>query len=245
MHTLARTVQTEGPHFRCVSDNVAFVMLSEVLRARSFELTEQLRQPSPDLGAARRLALNMHLSTDNLLQDAGLVSRANDRSLYENQTAEPASLSSVVDLCCIAARHRLQEMNVQLNVVQPPPNEIFLSGNPWELAYAFFFAIVRSGRCLAKTAAGGAENCEILLNVRHEAQFADVSVSSPVPLSPCNDNDDTNHKAAAAITKAEWHCLQQLAIKNDVHVSVQQEEAAPSAAFSTVFRLATFTAGHE
>lgn len=245
MLTPARTDPTEAANFRCVSDNVAFVMLSEVLRARSFELTEHLRQPSPDLGAARRLALNMHLSTDNLIQDAGLVSRANDRSLYENQTAEPASLSSVIDLCRIAARHRLREMNIGLNTVQPPPNEVFLSGNPWELAYVFFFAIVRSGRCLARMSPAGDDSRDVLLSVRHEAQFADVCITSPVPLSPCSENCEPSCKATPAITEAEWHCLQQLSIKNDVHVSVQQGEPALPATFNTVFRLATFTAGHE
>ncbi|MEN9808811.1 MAG: hypothetical protein RLZZ488_378 [Pseudomonadota bacterium] len=245
MLTPARTEQTEAPNFRCVSDNVAFVMLSEVLRARSFELTEQLRQPSPDLGVARRLALNMHLSTDNLVQDAGLVSRANDRSLYENQTAEPASLSSVIDLCCIAARHRLREMNISLNVHFPQPSEIFLSGNPWELAYAFFFAIVRSGRYLARTAAASEESRDVLLSVRHEAQFADVSISSPVPLSQFNDSCNSNCKPTSAIDDAEWCCLQKLCIKNDVHVSVQQGESTQTGAFNTVFRLATFSAGHE
>lgn len=241
MLTPARTEPNEAANFRCVSDNVAFVMLSEVLRARSFELTEQLRRPSPDLVVARRLALNMHLSTDNLVQDAGLVSRANDRSLYENPTNEPASLSSVIALCCIAARHRLREVNVGLNIVQPPTNEIFLSGNPWELAYVFFYTIVRSGKCLAKMPTAEGESREILVSVRHDAQFADVSISSPVPL--CSYSENFN--SASALCEAEWHCLQQLSIKNDVHVSVQQGEPTLSATFSTIFRLATFTAGHE
>lgn len=245
MQTDAQLHPSDPLRFSCVSDNVAFVMLGEVLRARSHELTEQLRKPSPDLGVARRLALTMHLSTENLVQDAGLVSRANRQSLYENQTNEPASLASVVDLCCVAARHRLRDMNIGLRIVHPPPDEVFLSGNPWETSYAFFFAIVRSGRCLAKMTNSSDKNDEILLNVRHDAQFADVSISSPVSLSPHNDDRRTSVIRTAALNEAEWHCLQQLAIKNDVHVSVQQWEQTAAAAYHTVFRLPTFTAGHE
>ncbi len=232
--------------FRCIEDNIGFVMLGEVLRARSHQLVEQLQADTPNLQAVKRLALNMKLSTDNLTHDAGLVSRVDGtHQLYAQPSNEPASLESIIELCSSASRHRLNEINVSFSAPKSVSSELFVTGNPWELAYAIFFACIRGGQALAHFGQFTGKARTIYLQVISEADFADVILYSPMPLEPTFDLSSGDTTPPYSLTEAEWYCLQRLVSKNNTHIQTQLSSQPELGKYALVFRLPTFHPGHE
>ena len=145
--------QSDESQHRCIDDNIGYVMLSEILRAQSHSILTLLRKESPDIALIKRIALKMHISTDNLASDAGLVATgAQNRELFNQQSKEPASVPSIVEMSSMAAKHRLFELQLELQTPESIPAELFVMGNPWELSYALYLILLKSGKNLANTA---------------------------------------------------------------------------------------------
>lgn len=255
MQQIMSPVHGEPLKFRCIEDNIGFVMLGEVLRARSHELLEQLKSEKPDLGHLRRLALNMQLSTDNLVQEAGLVAPDHSlQQLYNESNSEPASVQSIIDLCSVAAKHRLNLMNLSLHGPHTVSQELFVSGNAWELSYALLFILIHSAQALNARAVSelnahkvGQQNTPrtIQMQVEYENDFVDIVISSHSRLSPHLELNPNDLSAPLVLNHSEWFCLQKLVTKNNAHLHVQKSTRAPFGPYNIVFRLATFQPGHE
>lgn len=255
MQQIMSPVHGEPLKFRCIEDNIGFVMLGEVLRARSHELLEHLKSERPDLGHLRRLALNMQLSTDNLIQDAGLVAPDHSlQQLYNESNSEPASVQSIIDLCSVAAKHRLALMNLSLHCPHSVSQELFVNGNAWELSYALLVVLVHSAQALTARAVNefnsnniGQHNTNrtIQMLVEYENDFVDVVISSHSPISPHLEPNPNDLPVPLVLNQSEWFCLQKLVTKNNAHLHVQKSTRALFGPYSIVFRLATFQPGHE
>jgi hypothetical protein len=244
----------------CSDDNIAFLMLSEVLRARSLDILEALRDSKVNVTHVRRLALHMSLSSEDLIRSAGLLKNPS-HSIAQRQNArgsksqEPASLHSIFDLCMIAARNRLAELKLELESAQPP-RDLFVGGNPWEISYALFMVLCRTARAQAHdsflNAPNDQSNSQGKLRVELEVAegFADICIMSTTPLDPTFakgefSNENCNQINHSEMNHSEWYCFRRLLEANSAIVHVQQTETQPRPLYRITLRLPTFQPGHE
>jgi hypothetical protein len=243
--------QSDESHHRCIDDNIGYVMLSEILRAQSHSILTLLRKESPDISSIKRLALKMHISTENLASDAGLVASGEQmRELFNNQSKEPASVQSIVEMTSVAAKHRLLELQLELQQPEAIPPELFVMGNPWELAYALFLILLKSGNNLKNTAPSHnqvktTKSRKVCLSFVCENDFVDFIVPSFSPLSPFLDADRLGPLGSVRFSEAEWFCIQRLLAKNNAHIHIQKIPDGGFGEYGIVLRLPTFQPGHE
>jgi len=225
-------------------------MLAEVLRARSQDILDNLRAESIDLVQLRRLALHMRLSTDDLIQGAGLIKRGQMISAKQNTpVAEPASVQSVLELCSIATRYRLAELGIEFEAPKAPQDH-FVNSNPWELAYALFLII----QCAAQAfvASQSSESVrhrrnqwpKIPISIAVEDGFVDISIASFSTFDP-NFPSPESEKDAGVLNQVEWLCFKALIESNNAHLHVQLCKKELGIPYCIVMRLPTFQPGHE
>jgi len=242
----------------CSEENIAFLMLTEVLRARSLDILESLKNPQLNVTHLRRLALNMSLSAEDLIRSAGLLKRsATGTSINQSQRAtasqEPASLHSILDLCLIAARNRLSEFNIEL-VSDTAPRDLFVGGNPWEIAYALFLLLRDTARAQAHSLhrAPAKQHPEAEGKIRLELEiaegFVDICIPAVIALDPSYLDNTANPDSSNAnhnMSHAEWFCFRRLLEANNALVNVQLTGGSPEQCYRITLRLPTFQPGHE
>lgn len=251
MQPLLTTESQEQLNFRCIEDNIGFVMLSEIHRAYSHQLVELLKKDEPDLTTIRRLALTMQLASDHLSADAALVCHAHgspkNHDKAQNSSAEsnePASVQAIIDLSAVASQKRLAEMNLRLHSPEATCDELFVSGNPWELSYVVFFLVIQCAQTRRTAIAPVGNNAKINLVIASEADFVDLIIGSDAPISPYFE-PESDEDSAGRLSREEWFCLQRLANRNNAHIHVQRSTHQNIGAYSIVLRLPTFHPGHE
>jgi len=242
-------------------------MLAEILHAQSGELVELLDSSSPDLGILKKIALQMHLSTDTavgLTRPMSLLSETQQNPLIESN--QPVSVQTVVDLCAIAARHRLKKMNLKFEIPPSIPVDLFVKGNPWELAYALFFAACLSGQTLETKSLSGDMPAQLQflksdhavhLHSIYEADFIDLLLPMYGSLSVKNNQtfsgdvpsqiqpDVNESKGSSTISESEWTFLQRLLAKNNGQLLSQKAHMSSSEPHTLIIRLPTFPSGFE
>ncbi|MFZ9520333.1 MAG: hypothetical protein ACO3A4_07640 [Silvanigrellaceae bacterium] len=244
------SVDDSGTRQRCVEDNIGYVMLSEILRAQSHSILTLLRKESPDLNSIKRIALKMHISTDNLGANAGLIdSREQNQGLFDQPNNEPASVQSIVEMCEVAASHRLSELQLDLHYPESIPAEKFALGDAWELAYVLFLILVQSGKKLASSgtsvAGSPAKRRSVILQLLCEQDFVDLVVPNTSPLSPHLAGKVPAQAGSVAFDQSEWRCLQRLVAKNNAHLHEQRIINEGFGDYGVVLRIPTFHPGHE
>ncbi|MEY4065761.1 MAG: hypothetical protein RIR26_1969 [Pseudomonadota bacterium] len=238
----------------CSAENIAFLMLSEVLRARSQDILDNLKQESIDVNRLRRLALHLRLSADDLIRGSGLVKNdSTQKTTIPNENErEPASVQAVVDLCLIAARHRLSEMNLLLESSNAPA-DLFVAGNPWELSYALFLALIHAGHAACQRPqlpwmSASSNERQIHLRIHPAEGFVDLIIPTHQPLDPDSSEEIESESQAAPsgrMKRKEWFCFRRLLETNNTQVQIQRESSQSEPRYLTVLRLPTFQPGHE
>lgn len=239
----------------CNEENIAFLMLSEVLRARSQDILDNLKQDTIDVNRLRRLALHMRLSADDLIRGSGLLKqKTGENSSPSNPSeSEPASVQAIVELCLIAARGRLTEMNLSLESTSAPA-DLFVAGNPWELSYALFLGLVHAGQALRQRPQAIRSNStpeltpHIQLRIQPAEGFVDLAIPTHQPLAPDaieSEVTPTQGISSGRMSRKEWFCFLRLLESNNTQVQIQQSDDGSSPPYLTVLRLPTFQPGHE
>lgn len=237
----------------CSEENISFLMLSEVLRARSQDILDNLKNEKIDIAHLRRLALHMRLSADDLIRGSGFLKRThNSRSSSSlDSETEPASLQAIFDLCLIAARNRLDEMNIALESDEAP-SDLFVNGNSWEIAYAFFTVLQKAGQAqksldLEGVSPAACANPISTLNVVIEIAdgFVDICIPSDTPIDPNFVDSTFVSDSAKNMSIQEWYCFRRLLENNNVHIHVQFCEKGRGTRYCVILRLPTFQPGYE
>lgn len=239
----------------CSDENIAFLMLSEVLRARSLDIFDALKDGPTDVTHLRRMALHMSLSAEDLIRSAGLLKRTPERlgrltGEFAASSAEPASLHSIIDLFMIAAKKRLAEFGLKLHL-SPTPRDLFVAGNPWELAYAMFTLVRNAARARAQLQPHmshypNLENAHSFnVDIDIAEGFVDICVPATTPLNPYFTDEGFPIEPGNNMNHAEWFCFQRLLELNGAHVSVQISDKNPNQRYRITMRLPTFQPGHE
>jgi hypothetical protein len=237
----------------CSEENIAFLMLSEVLRARSQDILDNLKNEQIDIARLRRLALHMRLSADDLIRGSGLLKRTNNSksSSSLDSGTEPASLQAVFDLCLIAAKNRLDEMNIALESDEAP-SDLFVSGNPWEIAYAFFAILQKAGKAQRRfdlegvsPAAGTNPISTLKVAIEIADGFVDVCIPSDTPIDPNFVDSTFGSDSATNMSSQEWYCFRRLLENNNAHIHVQVCEKGRGTRYCVILRLPTFQPGYE
>lgn len=237
----------------CSAENIAFLMLSEVLRARSQDILDNLKNEQIDIAHLRRLALHMRLSADDLIRGSGLLKRSNNSSSLSQRAREiePASLQAVFDLCMISAKNRLNEMNITLESDEAP-SDLFVTGSPWEIAYSFFAILQKAGQAQRRFYPNGipsqdAANLISTLKVGIEVAdgFVDVRIPSDIPIDPHFIDSSFASESKLNMSSQEWFCLRRLMENNNVHIHVQLCDARNGSRYCVIVRLPTFQPGYE
>jgi hypothetical protein len=235
-------------HENCNFGSISFQMLTEVLRARSFDILEALSCEQVDVSHIRRLATHMSLSADDLINVTGLIKAPLTQSAEYGAhrpglPTEPSSLHSVLELSKIAAKHRLKERSLQL-VFEPPCQEHFISGNPWEVSWVLFFIL---NRIASSQEQRPMELSEIQINVTNKQSMVDVCIDSALPLTAHELSDNVKIESTL-FSELEWYCLSHILRKNDLYLT-QREVVSNSQngkkAFELTLRLPTFQPGFE
>jgi hypothetical protein len=239
----------------CSDENIAFLMLSEVLRARSLDILDSLKDNQVNVTQLRRMALHMSLSAEDLIRSAGLLKRsATVKSQHTNSSnsadQEPASLHSIFDLCMIAAKNRLAELHLELES-DAAPRDLFVPGNPWEIAYALFLLLRNTARAqthalpnLSPSQIREANN-KLRVELEIAEGFVDICIPSAIPLDPNYLSGECENMDCHNMSHAEWFCFRRLLETNNALVHVQLSGSTPSQRYRITMRLPTFQPGHE
>lgn len=237
----------------CSEENIAFLMLSEVLRARSQDILDNLKNEQIDIAHLRRLALHMRLSADDLIRGSGLLKRSNNSrsSARRDSEIEPASLQAIFDLCLISAKNRLDEMNITLESDEAP-SDLFVTGSPWEIAYSFFAILQKAGKAQRRYDLNGIPSSEaanpistLKVGIEIADGFVDICVPSDIPIDPNFIDSSFGSDSKMNMTNQEWFCLRRLLENNNVHIHVQLCEAGNGSRYCVILRLPTFQPGYE
>lgn len=192
-------------------------MLGELLNARSDELVQLLKLRQPDLAALRQLALQMKITTESMMEEKGYLNCKNkhQETKTTDSVIEPASVESIVDMCAVAAQHRLKNLNSKFHPPAHLPSDLFVNGNPWELAYALLMAVML---CSQFSPSQGPRFVplshllnttppveEVFLFCENEVDFIDIIVSTVPSNKPTFKKEkDSSHGQSATIDSSHW-----------------------------------------
>ena len=230
----------------CNLGSISFQMLTEVLRARSFNILDALNGEQIDIAHIRRLATHMSLSADDLISVTELtnppLSHSSElRGQGLGTKAEPSSLASVLELTKIASERRLQELSQRL-IFESLRVDQFIAGNPWEVAWVLFFMISRIASSQAQETMNSSE---IHIQVSSKENMVDLCIECGFPLT-ASESPELSKCKSALLSEHEWFCLSQILRKNDLYFiqSVKRTEEQRSR-FDITIRLPTFQPGFE
>lgn len=230
----------------CLDTNLEFVMLNEILSAKSHQFVELLSKEKPDLKLLKRLAINMQLSTRSLKRDGVLVGSDPSGSTFRNgESTEPASLQSVVDLAVIALRHRLGELKVPLNLPDTKCDDRFISGNPYEISYCLFILALRIGQAVSRLQNRNMPDAGVYIQLTAEPDFFDIILKSPVQMSPAPDADEKHLSTFSLLQDGEWFCMQKILARNNSYIQTNSLRTSGIEEYKIILRLPTFHPGHE
>lgn len=230
----------------CSFGSISFQMLTEILRARSFNILEALNADHVDVAHIRRLATHMSLSADDLINVTGLTTPTPDltedfESRIVNKKAEPSSLQSVLELSKIAAERRLREHSIELRF-EPMCKEQFISGNPWEVSWALFFIL---NRIATSQSRGPVSSSVIKVDSTNTENMVDICMQSKHPLTTAESSEGGKFDAAM-LSELEWFCFSQILRKNDLYfIQREQRTECGERTFEFTLRLPTFQPGFE
>ena len=238
----------------CSDESVAFLMLSELMRARCQDIMNLLKQDHIDITHLRRIALHMRLSADDLIREPGLLKESSSPTISNKSrrtSNEPASLNSVFELCFIAATSRLAERQLFLRS-NALAQEQFIQGNPWEVAYAFFSLIRNVGLAhrnafLSSTTVENSQTDHntIDIEVEYAEGFAEITIPSDSPLDPNFNAHPFTPDRSLNMSQEEWFCLRCLFDRNNIQLRVECCEHRHSSFYCIVLKIPTFQPGHE
>jgi hypothetical protein len=234
----------------CHAESVAFLMLSEIMRARCQDILDHLKQDQIDIQRLRRVALHMQLSADDLIRDPGLLKEplATDQANASHSTGEPASLLSIVEMAMIAARHRTAQLGIQLSN-QSLSKDIFIRGNPWEVAYAIFTILRHSANAKSRHPLRGSQHTtgkrDIAILSDLAEGFVEISITSDEPLDPNHPESKSTFGENPLVSKQEWFCLHRLLEKNSVQLRTRLCEKKSGSTYCVVLKIPTHQPGFE
>ncbi len=231
---------------QCLEDNLEFVMLNEILRAKSQELVTLLSAENPDIQTLRRHALDMKLSTQSLMRDEVLVHpRSENETRKLAGVSEPASLQSVIEMATIALKHRLSALKIPFFPPAQECDDRFIWGNPYEISYALFILCLRIGHTQSNIPLREKNETGLHVGMIIENDFVDISLTSPVPLFPIEEIDESHSPVKSLLNSNEWFCMQKLLSRNNTHIQLQVSETSNPEKHNIIMRLPTFHPGHE